>query len=100
MYHLKFSVEEEELVETSVENDILPEKGILHRLILWNDDFNTFEHVIACLIRFIKKSYDEASEIAFIVHTKGKCLLLEAQKQELVELYHILVMKGLTVTLE
>lgn len=44
-------IETEVLEEVEVSSDI----GEPVKLILWNDDFNTFEHVIACLIKYIKK---------------------------------------------
>lgn len=97
---MTFATEQEELIEISVETEVLEETSIMHKLVLWNDDHNTFEHVIACLVKFIKKTYDEATEIAFTVHNEGKCILIEAAKHELVELYHILVLKGLTVSIE
>lgn len=89
-------IETEVLEEVEVSSDI----GEPVKLILWNDDFNTFEHVIACLIKYIKKSYDEAEAIAWIVHTKGKSILLEGSRPNLVEYYNILKFKGLTVSLD
>lgn len=89
-------IETEVLEEVEVSSDI----GEPVKLILWNDDFNTFEHVIACLIKYIKKSYEEADAIAWIVHTKGKSILLEGTRPNLVEYYNILKFKGLTVSLD
>ncbi|AFD09202.1 ATP-dependent Clp protease adaptor ClpS [Solitalea canadensis] len=89
-------IETEVLEEVEVSSDI----GEPVKLILWNDDFNTFEHVIACLIKYIKKTYDEAEAIAWIVHTKGKSILLEGSRPNLVEYYNILKFKGLTVSLD
>ena len=31
--------------------DLLEEKVVTHSIILYNDDFNTFDHVISCLIQ-------------------------------------------------
>lgn len=86
--------------DEAVESETSSTTGILHKLVLWNDDFNTFEHVIACMIKFIKKTQDEAAEIAYTVHTKGKCIIVIAPKHELIELYHILLLKKLTVSIE
>jgi len=92
--------EQEVLTGTEEESEILSGTSIMHKLVLWNDDFNTFEHVIACMIKFIKKTHDEAADIAFTVHTKGKCIIAEAPRHELIELYHILLLKKLTVSIE
>lgn len=71
-----------------------------YSLTLWNDNHNTFEHVIACLVKFIHKTPAEAESIAWYVHTEGKHLLLEGSKSELIESYNILKLKGLTVSLD
>ncbi|SMO82572.1 ATP-dependent Clp protease adaptor ClpS [Solitalea koreensis] len=95
---MQATVEEEVLEQelVAVEEEI----GLSKKLILWNDDFNTFEHVIGCLVRYIKKTYDEAEGIAWIVHTRGKYILLEGQRKNLVEYYNILKLKGLTVSID
>lgn len=74
--------------------------GNQNALVLWNDDYNTFEHVINCLVKYIKKTVAEAEEIAHIVHNKGKCVIMEGNKTDLVEYYNILKLEGLTVTIE
>jgi len=71
-----------------------------HRLILWNDDFNSFEHVIYCLIKYLDYNDAQAEKIAWEVHTKGKCAILEGSFTE-VEVYRkILQQEGLTVSVE
>ncbi|MGI4728670.1 MAG: ATP-dependent Clp protease adaptor ClpS [Janthinobacterium lividum] len=70
-----------------------------HRLILWNDD-NSFEHVIYCLIKYLDYNDKQAEKIAWEVHTKGKCAILEGSFTE-VEVYRkILQQEGLTVSVE
>src|SRR3546814_2360329 len=56
--------------------------GNQNALVLWNDDHNTFEHVINCMMKYIKKSAAEAEEIAHIVHNKGKCTIMEGSKTD------------------
>lgn len=71
-----------------------------HRLILWNDDVNSFEHVIHCLIKYLDYNDTQAQKIAWEVHTKGKCAILEGSFTE-VEVYRkILQQEGLTVSVE
>ncbi len=45
----------------------------IHNLMVWNDDVNTFDHVIASLIAVCKHSKDQAEQCALLVHYKGKC---------------------------
>jgi ATP-dependent Clp protease adaptor protein ClpS len=42
-------------------------------LVVFNDDFNTFEHVTSTLIRVCKHSQEQAEQCTWIIHYKGKC---------------------------
>jgi len=42
-------------------------------LIVFNDDVNTFEHVIDTLIRVCKHSKEQAEQCTLLIHFKGKC---------------------------
>ena len=44
-----------------------------HQIVLHNDDVNTFDHVINCLIRYCDHTMEQAEQCAYIVHYKGKC---------------------------
>jgi len=86
--------------ETFTLDEILSVLSPTHKLILWNDDTNTFDHVINCLVKHLQYSVDQAEKIAWTVHTKGKCTILEGQRNEL-EIYRkILKAEGLTVSVE
>jgi ATP-dependent Clp protease adaptor protein ClpS len=42
-------------------------------LVVFNDDVNTFEHVIETLIRVCKHTAEQAEQCTLIIHYKGKC---------------------------
>lgn len=42
-------------------------------LVVFNDDINTFDHVIHTLIKVCKHTPEQAEQCAFIIHYKGKC---------------------------
>jgi ATP-dependent Clp protease adaptor protein ClpS len=44
-----------------------------HEIILYNDDVNTFDHVIETLIRVCEHDSLQAEQCALLVHYKGKC---------------------------
>ncbi|MFD2148132.1 ATP-dependent Clp protease adaptor ClpS [Mucilaginibacter antarcticus] len=72
----------------------------LHRLILWNDDHNSFDHVIHCMIKYLDYNETQAERIAWKVHNEGKCAILEGSFTE-VEVYRkILQQEGLTVSVD
>jgi ATP-dependent Clp protease adaptor protein ClpS len=42
-------------------------------LIVFNDDVNTFDHVIDTLIRVCKHTKEQAEQCTLLIHYKGKC---------------------------
>lgn len=42
-------------------------------LIVFNDDINTFDHVINTLIRVCKHTPEQAEQCTLLIHYKGKC---------------------------
>ena len=44
------------------------------QVILFNDDVNTFEHVIACLMSIFGHNLQLAADIALEAHTKGRAI--------------------------
>ncbi len=47
------------------------------RLVIYNDEVNTFEHVIECLMNYCKHEPHQAEQCALTVHNKGKCSVKE-----------------------
>ncbi|HZH54731.1 MAG TPA: ATP-dependent Clp protease adaptor ClpS [Sphingobacteriaceae bacterium] len=86
--------------QTFTLEEILAELTPKYKLILWNDDTNTFEHVIHCLVKHLQYSEHEAERIAWTVHQDGKAIVLEGTFNDL-EIYRkILKSEGLTVSIE
>lgn len=42
-------------------------------LVVFNDDVNTFDHVIATLIRVCRHTPEQAEQCTYLIHYKGKC---------------------------
>jgi ATP-dependent Clp protease adaptor protein ClpS len=66
---MKPAYQEKELV------DVLEviETTDLMDLVVFNDDVNTFDHVIQTLIRVCKHTQEQAEQCTLIIHYKGKC---------------------------
>lgn len=45
----------------------------LSSLILFNDDVNTFDHIINSLVEVCRHEPEQAEQCALIAHFKGKC---------------------------
>ncbi len=69
-------------------------------LILHNDDFNTFDWVIECLVDICKHSYEQAEQCSLLVHFKGKCAVKEGEEEKLKPLKDGLTDRGLSATIE
>jgi ATP-dependent Clp protease adaptor protein ClpS len=69
--------------KTQVQTSVLEEVGINHEIILYNDDVNTFDHVIETLIRVCKHDEIQAEQCALLVHYKGKCTVKTGSFDEL-----------------
>ncbi len=65
-------------------------------LILYNDDFNTFEYVINSLIEVCGHDPDQAEQAALIAHLKGKCGVKTGDKDYLKPMCNELNHRNLT----
>ena len=61
--------QEEKLEEILEDDSTLDPKD----LVVFNDDFNTFDHVINTLIKVCKHSVEQAEQCTWIIHFRGKC---------------------------
>jgi ATP-dependent Clp protease adaptor protein ClpS len=55
----------------------------LKDLVVYNDDYNTFDHVIATLVKICKHSPEQAEQCTWIIHYKGKCSVKKGTLEEL-----------------
>ena len=52
-------------------------------LVVFNDDVNTFEHVIQVLMKVCKHTHEQAEQYTLIIHYKGKCSVKKGSREEL-----------------
>ena len=90
--------------ELDTESDVLlaPDEVEIdqQQIILYNDDFNTFEHVIEALIKVCKHDKIQAEQCTYLVHYKGKCSVKRGSYKELEPLCTALLERGLTAEIE
>jgi len=60
-----------EKIQTNILN--LKKEVDIKSLTIYNDDINTFEHVIDSLIKICKHESIQAEQCTWIIHLKGKC---------------------------
>jgi len=54
-----------------------------NQIVLYNDDVNTFDHVIEMLVAACEHSYIQAEQCPIIVHYKGKCTVKSGDYDDL-----------------
>ena len=69
-------------------------------LVLHNDDHNSFDWVIECLVDICQHSYEQAEQCSLLVHFKGKCAVKEGEEEKLKPLKDGLTDRGLSATIE
>ena len=84
-------VQEETLVEEQIGNN--------NQIVLYNDDVNTFDHVIDTLISVCKHTAEQAEQCAILVHYKGKCTVKTGALEELIPQCSALLEAGLSAEL-
>lgn len=88
------------LTETEIETKIDKLTDKPYALIVHNDDVNSFDHVIECLITICGHSFEQASQIAFIIHHRGKCDAKRGSKDILLSMKEQLQNNHLTCSIE
>jgi ATP-dependent Clp protease adaptor protein ClpS len=69
-------------------------------LILYNDEVNTFDHVIAALVEVCDHTLEQAEQSAMIAHYKGKCPVLEGEYSKLKAACDAMSRREITVSIE
>jgi ATP-dependent Clp protease adaptor protein ClpS len=83
-----------EKVQEISEVDVLDEQN--RELVLFNDDVNTFDHVIETLIRVCDHTPEQAEQCTIIVHYKGKCTVKTGTYDDLEPRCSLLLDAGLS----
>ena len=64
-------------------------------VVIYNDDFNTFEHVIATLIKVCKHTNEQAEQCTWLIHHKGKCAVKSGEFEKLVPIKNAICDAGI-----
>lgn len=64
-------------------------------LVVFNDDFNTFEHVIQVLMKVCKHTHEQAEQCTLIIHYRGKCSVKKGSREELKPLCEAILDSGI-----
>ena len=96
LYNNGFDEQTEELVLEEELTDI----GNKAQIIVYNDDYNTFDWVIQCFKEILKHTAEQAEQLSLIVHFKGKACVKTDTMNVLKPLKDGLIDKGLSAVIE
>lgn len=85
---LKEKISEEHCLEEEVVKQ--------NEIVLFNDDVNTFDHVIDTLVYACEHTPEQAEQCAIIVHYKGKCTVKTGVYDDLEPRCSLLLQAGLS----
>ena len=64
-------------------------------LVVYNDDVNTFDHVIDSLVKVCRHEIIQAEQCTWIVHYNGKCAVKEGDMDKLLPMSRALNERGI-----
>ena len=86
------------LEKITIEGDI--QEVRTRNLVLYNDDYNTFEFVIEALVDVCKHDLLQAEQCTMIVHNNGKCAVKGGSYIKLKPMREALCDRGLSAVIE
>jgi len=85
--------EEIEISEDIVTSDV-------NDLVVFNDDYNTFDHVITTLVKVCKHTVEQAEQCTLIIHHVGKCSVKNGAFEELVPMRNAICDRGISAEIK
>jgi len=88
------------LTESLEETDLLTLHEHSCKLIVWNDDVNTFAWVIETLVEICGHAPEQAEQCAYIVHFHGSCIVKNGSYDNLKPQCDAITERGINATIE
>lgn len=88
--------------QTDTQEEVVSLEDLIgtYNIVLYNDDVNTFDWVIDCLIELCGHNSEQAEQCALLVHFRGKCQVKKGSYNELRPICEALLDRGLSAKLE
>jgi ATP-dependent Clp protease adaptor protein ClpS len=72
----------------------------LSQLLVFNDDFNTFDWVIQCFMEVCNHTFEQSEQLSLIVHYKGRAIVKTGDMEKLKPMKDALLERGLSAVIE
>lgn len=86
--------------QTQEETDVLAEEALSNKIVLFNDEVNSFDFVIDALIKVCGHEAIQAEQCTILVHFKGRCTVKEGEYDDLEPMCTALLDRGLTAEIQ
>ncbi len=73
---------------------------IYSQLVVYNDDFNTFDWVIQCFMEVCQHTFEQSEQLSLLVHYKGKAIVKTGNFDILKPMKDALVERGLSAVID
>jgi ATP-dependent Clp protease adaptor protein ClpS len=90
----KFDEKEDVLVDDVIST------GERSHLVVYNDDYNTFDWVIQCFMEVCNHTQEQSEQLSILVHFKGKATVKTGTFSELKPMKDALIDRGLSAVIE
>ncbi|MEO6916004.1 MAG: ATP-dependent Clp protease adaptor ClpS [Chitinophagaceae bacterium] len=98
---MQFNMAKEEVRTSELgEVEVLTAAEHPFQLIVWNDEVNTFQHVIDTLMEICGHSSEQAEQCAMLIHTQGKYAVKSGGYDELSVMCEAITERGIGATVE
>jgi ATP-dependent Clp protease adaptor protein ClpS len=81
-----------------MDTDVLD--ALMHNLIIWNDEVNTFDWVIESLVDVCSHSHEQAEQCALLIHHQGKYAVKKGSFDKLRPMCEALIDRGINSTID
>ncbi|HTB07283.1 MAG TPA: ATP-dependent Clp protease adaptor ClpS [Bacteroidia bacterium] len=90
------------MYQTEQDTELLEKslKSKVYTLMLYNDDVNTFDHVIESLKEICGHTQEQAEQCTLLVHYKGKCDVKRGSLKSLKPMFAALCDRSLSAAIE
>jgi ATP-dependent Clp protease adaptor protein ClpS len=97
-YNIPANIKDYENPQREYEEDVavLEKEDDVYKIILWNDDVNTFDYVIDALVDICEHTLEQAEQCTFLVHYKGKCTVKTGSLEKLKPMHEKLLSRSLS----
>ena len=97
-YNIPSNIKDYENPQREYEEDVavLEKEDEVYKIILGNDDVNTFDYVIDALVEICEHTFEQAEQCTLLVHYKGKCTVKTGSLEKLKPMHEKLISRSLT----